>query len=436
MQCRYSSILSKMFCFTKNKILLPVQLKKLGEHTYKCESRSLTDVYLQPFWNWLVLKTPIWMAPNLITLIGLVVNVVTTLVIIRYSPDANSEIPRWASFLCGLGLFVYQSLDAIDGKQARRTGSSSPLGELFDHGCDSVSTVFITLSACVSVKLGEYPSWMFLQSFFAVALFYFAHWQTYVSGTLRFGKFDVTETQLSIIFLHLMSAVFGTGIWDYEIPLFNVKLKFILLLTTLAISIVLAKSNVSVILTGGIGKNGSSVAGTSVLSPAIPLMLVVLPGYIIACKSTENIYETHPVLYIMAFGLVTAKLTNKLVIAHMTKSPIEYVDSTLIGPAMLFLNQYFDSILPEYYVLCVCMAWTVIDLAIYSIFVCKEICDHLRVYLFYITTTTSTSKSGASFKITGTNSKNGSNNSSGLYQQFKYPSTFTSFIYPSKTKTK
>jgi len=56
------------------------------------------------------------------------------------------QIPRWASFLCGFGLFVYQSLDAIDGKQARRTGSSSPLGELFDHGCDSVSTGKINLN--------------------------------------------------------------------------------------------------------------------------------------------------------------------------------------------------------------------------------------------------------------------------------------------------
>lgn len=36
---------------------------------------------------------------------------------------------RWSA-----GLFIYQSLDAIDGKQARRTGSSSPLGEVFDHG--------------------------------------------------------------------------------------------------------------------------------------------------------------------------------------------------------------------------------------------------------------------------------------------------------------
>jgi phosphatidylglycerophosphate synthase len=42
-------------------------------------------------------------------------------------------------FLCSIGLFVYQSLDAIDGKQARRTNSSSPLGELFDHGCDAIS---------------------------------------------------------------------------------------------------------------------------------------------------------------------------------------------------------------------------------------------------------------------------------------------------------
>lgn len=142
----------------------------------------------------------------------------------------------------------------------------------------------------------------------------------------------------------------------------------------------------------------------------------------------------------------------------MTKSPIEYIDSTLVGPAMLFLNQYFNSILPEYYVLCVCLviifnvclilikndikislylqAWSIIDLSIYSIFVCKEICDHLRVYLFYITPTF-TSKFSASCKLTSMTSKNGSNNSSDFHQRhFKYPSTMTSFIYPSKTKTK
>lgn len=81
----------------------------------------------------------------------------------RCSPDAKIEAPRWACALAALGLFVYQSLDAIDGKQARRTGTANPLGELFDHGCDSLSTVFVALSACVAVQLGHYPAWMFFQ---------------------------------------------------------------------------------------------------------------------------------------------------------------------------------------------------------------------------------------------------------------------------------
>lgn len=74
------------------------------------------------------------------------------------------QAPLWAYLLCAVGLFIYQSLDAIDGKQARRTNSSSPLGELFDHGCDSLSTgasantstaVFPPLSSSTKSKLSK-----------------------------------------------------------------------------------------------------------------------------------------------------------------------------------------------------------------------------------------------------------------------------------------
>jgi len=47
--------------------------------------------------------------------------------------------PSWSYVLCAAGLLMYQTLDAIDGKQARRICCSSPLGELFDHGCDALS---------------------------------------------------------------------------------------------------------------------------------------------------------------------------------------------------------------------------------------------------------------------------------------------------------
>lgn len=157
--------------FYKEKLLSPGQLKRLSEHKYSCTTSSLLDGFLQPWWDWLVSKVPLWLAPNLITIVGLIVNIATTLVLVYYSPDAKTEAPRWACFLCALGLFIYQSLDAIDGKQARRTGTSTPLGELFDHGCDSISTVFIALSACIAVQLGYYPAWMFFQCFCAMTLF-------------------------------------------------------------------------------------------------------------------------------------------------------------------------------------------------------------------------------------------------------------------------
>ncbi|XP_020296552.1 choline/ethanolaminephosphotransferase 1 isoform X7 [Pseudomyrmex gracilis] len=416
--------------FYKEKLLSPGQLKRLSEHKYSCTSNSLLDGLLQPWWDWLVSKVPLWLAPNLITVLGLIVNIVTTLILVYYSPDARAEAPRWACFLCALGLFIYQSLDAIDGKQARRTGTSTPLGELFDHGCDSISTVFVALSACIAVQLGYYPTWMFFQCFCAMTLFYCAHWQTYVSGSLRFGKVDVTEAQFTIIGIHMISAIFGPEIWMMEIPFLDgFMLKYLLGVMTVVCALANLYSIFSVIFTGGVGKNGSTVAipvlglgtlnnyvavifyagfihvflefcrvfesggigkngstiaGTSVLSPIIPFSFVIVPAFIIYRKSAEHVYENHPALYILAFGMVAAKVTNRLVVAHMTKNEMQYLDSSLIGPAMLFLNQYFNFFIKEYYVLWLCFIWVTLDLLRYSAQVCLEICDHMKIKLFRI----------------------------------------------------
>ncbi|KAL9912922.1 choline/ethanolaminephosphotransferase 1 isoform X5 [Glossina fuscipes] len=358
-----------MLAYKEDRILTTQQLKKLSEHKYQCNNASLLDPWLQPWWNCLVSKTPLWLAPNLITIVGLIVNVVTTLILVGYSPGGITPPPRWTCLLCAFGLFVYQSLDSIDGKQARRTNTSSPLGELFDHGCDSISTVFIALSACISCQLGHYPNWLFFQCFCAIGLFYCAHWQTYVSGTLRFGKIDVTEAQLTIIGIHLISTVFGPEFW-------------------------LTK-------------------GTSVLSPSIPLTLVILPAFIIAKKSPENIFSEHASLYIIAFGLVAAKVTNKLVIAHMTKAEMEYLDWSLLGPGLLFLNQYFNCVVPEIWLLWFTLIWATQDLMRYCAQVCLEICAHLHIDLFTIpypprtAVTQGTSTNTNSASISSSSDKNG-----------------------------
>ena len=43
----------------------------------------------------------------------------------------------------------------MDGKQARDTGSSSPLGLLCDHGCDALTTTLVVASLGTVVKLGK-----------------------------------------------------------------------------------------------------------------------------------------------------------------------------------------------------------------------------------------------------------------------------------------
>ncbi|CAL1281987.1 unnamed protein product [Larinioides sclopetarius] len=318
--------------FLTKDILSPVQLKRLSDHRYSSSGRTLLDPIVQPFWNWLVLKLPLWLSPNLMTISGLIINILTSLILICYSPDGTQEAPRWAFVFCAVGLFIYQTLDACDGKQARRTGTSSPLGELFDHGCDSLSTVFVSLGVCIAVQLGMFPSWMFVQCFIAMTLFYIAHWQTYVSGTLRFGRFDVTEAQYTVMIIHLISAVFGPSIWSTQIPSLYIELKFITIFIGIIAASLAFYSNFTVIFTGGAGKNGSTVA-----------------------------------------------------VAHMTKSEVEYLDPIFVGPGMLFLNQYFNTFFNEYVVLWLCLVYSAANLLHYCTIVCLQICSYMHINLFVIT---------------------------------------------------
>lgn len=72
-------------------ILTESQLERLKKHKYCAEGRSLTEFIFQPYWNWVVTLMPLWVAPNLITIVGLVLNVFTSLAVILYSPQANSN---------------------------------------------------------------------------------------------------------------------------------------------------------------------------------------------------------------------------------------------------------------------------------------------------------------------------------------------------------
>lgn len=80
---------------------------------------------------------------NQITVISLLHALFAYALFYYHCPALSESAPSWVYALVACFIFIYQLLDAIDGKQARRTGTGSPLGQLFDHGCDAI-TAFVS----------------------------------------------------------------------------------------------------------------------------------------------------------------------------------------------------------------------------------------------------------------------------------------------------
>jgi phosphatidylglycerophosphate synthase len=65
-------------------------------------------------------------SPNLITLLGFIGIIIAYLVlVVWYASNMNETAPGWAYLLAAGAIFFYQTMDALDGKQARRTGTFS-----------------------------------------------------------------------------------------------------------------------------------------------------------------------------------------------------------------------------------------------------------------------------------------------------------------------
>ena len=57
------------------------------------------------------------------------------------------------------------------------------------------------------------------------------------------------------------------------------------------------------------------IQDTSVLTPLFHISAIIAMATIIKFKSPSRIYEKSPCLYLMMFGMVGAKVTNKLVVS-------------------------------------------------------------------------------------------------------------------------
>ena len=68
------------------------QLARLKEHKYSASGASIMEPPLQVYWRWLVTKLPLWLAPNLITFMGLLLNIATTAILMVLDPQAAGKV--------------------------------------------------------------------------------------------------------------------------------------------------------------------------------------------------------------------------------------------------------------------------------------------------------------------------------------------------------
>ena len=104
------------------------------------------------------------MTPNMVTLTGVIAQLIGIIVIIFYDTTMSQVLPSWVYILFAFIIFAAQTFDAIDGKHARNTKRSSPLGQLMDHGCDAFSNSFMIIMICQAHRLSSIYYTMIIQS--------------------------------------------------------------------------------------------------------------------------------------------------------------------------------------------------------------------------------------------------------------------------------
>eukprot|EP01087_Luapelamoeba_hula_P019011 TRINITY_DN6235_c0_g1_i1.p1 TRINITY_DN6235_c0_g1~~TRINITY_DN6235_c0_g1_i1.p1 ORF type:complete len:386 (-),score=29.71 TRINITY_DN6235_c0_g1_i1:11-1168(-) len=192
----------------------PEGLDNLKHYKYAGVDKSiLVQLFFRRHWDYCIEFIPRWVAPNLVTVTGFMILLTAYALLVYYCPNLNGQAPNWFYLYAAFTVYLYQLLDNLDGRQARRTNSSSPLGELFDHGCDSL---FVTFAGSFVMNCLQFSPWQFWVGFFVTAIpFFAAHWEEYHTGSLILGVIGNPTEGQCVIMLFLISTVIAGGpkIW-------------------------------------------------------------------------------------------------------------------------------------------------------------------------------------------------------------------------------
>lgn len=376
-------------------------IKHLDEYRYQSEDRSLITKYiLKPFWQRFVNVFPLWMAPNMVTLLGLMFIVVSDVLVFFFDPYYETVSPQWLYFWHSFAVFMYQTFDACDGMHARRTGQSSPLGELFDHCCDSMNTSLMVIQFSSVANLGHNTPLPFLVQFSTLANFYLSTWEEFYTHTLFLSEISgPVEGLLMISLVFLLTGVFGVDfVWKQEIYTLHISDSIAPITITPTYIAALLGAFVMAFSIYSARRNVINCLKNNKREQEIPDALKGLYPFFIYYITVAILFVLHPTMItnytttmLLTIGSCMSFTVGRIITGHLTKQDFPYSNFPMYTPvAQAVLMQVMVSIFDVSYedaLAFVAYGGLGASLAIYGMFIYEiiyDITDYLDIWALTI----------------------------------------------------
>jgi phosphatidylglycerophosphate synthase len=302
----------------------------LQSYHYTGTDCSLLAPAFYLLWRPIIQLFPPTTSPCVYSTIGLLFSFIGYFIVYWQCPylDCFTEVtatPNIKVFaLAAVALFVYQTFDALDGLQSKRVNMyHSPMAELFDHVCDSITTVLYGITMACAFQLGA--SWasvlLLLSSFVG---FFAPTWEHMHVGVMRFQQGPLNPTEALII---LQIALYITSVaphfWSQ--PMFwDLELRHVMAIVSSFIAFCsLASSIQSISWHARQSPSLRKINVSRALSQLIVLAVLALGGFIWLCCGPESkAFMAAPRMSLLLFSLPWLHTISHLIVCEITKQQL------------------------------------------------------------------------------------------------------------------
>ena len=259
-----------------------------------------------------------------------------------YCPNFEGEAPPWVYLLTCFCVFFYQTMDALDGKQARRTKCSSPMGEIFDHGCDALTLSFMFLAACTVIQTGVSIFWLTTCLGVAIFSFFGTQWEEYHTDILFLGYINVTEAQVFVMIIHFLAYWMGP-LWfltEVEVSgMITLTYGQVLLIIAISGALLSGINNIVTVIRKYKTDFGKLFAAFLQFIPFLQIEALVL----IWPRISPEIFLQNPHFILLGCGTLCAEIVGLLVLFRVTKQPYPLFHPILL-PTLIPYFLYASSV--------------------------------------------------------------------------------------------